>query len=107
MQEQLRVAVNKMPCKIITMFLIVGMVSIHCYPINKEGRCSTTYSAGSSQVIMSNTVRDLLVSVSNATTSNEGLTELYLSATYLVINDELYVPEVMIANCTHACNNHV
>ena len=88
-----------MPCKIITVFLVFGMVSVHCYPINKEGKCSTTDS-GSSQVIMSNTVRELLIDVRGTETSKEGLTGVFLSAEYLVKN-ELYMPEVIIAN--YAC----
>ena len=86
---------NKMPCKIITMFLVVGIVSIHCYPINKEERRSITDS-GFSQVIMSNTVRALLININNSNTS-EGLAEVSSSAGYFV-NDELYMPEVIIAN---------
>ena len=83
------VAANKMPCQFLMLFLVVGMVSIHCYPINNEGRRSTTDS--NCPVIMSNTVRDLLVDVNN--TTNKGLLEVYFSADYLV-NYELYTPEV-------------
>ena len=85
-------AVNKMLCRIITMILVVGVVSIHCYPLDREGRPRSTTDSNR-PVIMSNTVRDLLINVNNTTTSNKGLTEVYISAEYLV-KDELYTPEV-------------
>ena len=84
---------DKLPSRIIMMILLVGMVSIHCYPIDMLGvkeKRSTTNSE--STVIMSNTVKYLLLDI----TLNNGLFGLFSLAGDLT-KEELYTPEVKLA----------
>ena len=95
-------SLNKMLCRIVTMILVARMVSIHCYPINKEVRRSAINDPDSI-VTMSNTVRDLLIEVDNATISNStnGLLAVYIFAGELGSKDDLYIPEVASYNYIH------
>ena len=78
------------------MVLIVGIVSIHCYPIEmlqnelgvKEKRSATD---SESTVILSNAARNLLLDI----TLNKGLFGVFSLAGELT-KEELYTPEVKL-----------
>ena len=88
-----------MPSTIITAFLVVSIVSVHCLPIDRKASNSSLTAVtadrqcpdDSSIVVMSEALLDNLTN--NDNDNSEGLYRVYLLADSLT-KDELFKPEV-------------